>query len=93
MLKNINDFFSKKYKEVQDKIDLKFKTEDILTGFLKEEILKGADIDYQLSFVVNDGVIKIRTDNKIIAQEIALKISFIEKKLRGKGVKFKKLII
>ncbi len=93
MLKNITHIFSVKKKAIQDEITLKSKTEEVLTGFMKKEVLKKVDMDYRLSFTINKGVIKIETDNKLIAQEIALRIRSIEERLRGEGVNFRKLLI
>lgn len=93
MLKNIKDIFSKKQKAIKDKIALKSKVDEVLTKFIKEEILKKADLDCHLSYTVNKGVIKIETDNKLIAQEVALRIRGLEEKLRKEGVAFRKVLI
>jgi len=93
MLKNTKDVFSKKQKAIQDEIALKLKVDEVLTKFVKEEVLKNADLDYHPSYTVNKGVIKIETDNKLIAQEIALRIRGLEKLLKDNGVVFKKVLI
>ena len=68
---------------------MKLKVDEVLTKFVKEEVLKKADLDYRPSYTVNKGVIKIETDNKLIAQEIALRIRGLEEKLRKEGVEFR----
>ncbi|HXK41093.1 MAG TPA: hypothetical protein VJ046_03295 [Candidatus Paceibacterota bacterium] len=93
MLKNTKDIFSKKQKAIQDEIALKSKVDEVLTKFVKEEVIKKVDLDYRPSYTVNKGVIKIETDNKLIAQEIALRIRGLEEKLKKEGVVFRKLLI
>jgi len=72
---------------------MKSKVDAVLIKFIKEEIFKKVDFDYHPSYTLNKGVIKIETDNKIIAQEIALKIRVLEEKLKNEGVVFKKLLV
>ena len=93
MLKNITNFFQRKQKAIQDEIALKSKIDEMVGKFVREEIMKNADMEYKLSYTLNKGVIKIETDSKIIAQEIALRIRVIENKLRSEGVIFKKLLV
>ena len=93
MLKNTKDIFSKKQKAIQDEIALKSKVDEVLTKFVKEEVIKKVDLDYRPSYTVNKGVIKIETDNKLIAQEIALRIRGLEKILKDNEVVFKKVLI
>ena len=93
MLKNTKDIFSKKQKAIQDEIALKSKVDEVLTKFVKEEVIKKVDLDYRPSYTVNKGVIKIETDNKLIAQEIALRIRGLEEKLRKEGVEFRKVLV
>ena len=93
MLKTVSNLFSKKRKAIEDELSMKLKVDEVLTKFVKEEVLKNADIDYTLSYTVNKGVIKIEMDNKLIAQEIALRIRGLEDKLKKEGVVFRKLLI
>ena len=93
MLKNIAILFHKKRKAIEDELSIKSKVDKILTGFVKEEVLKNKDIDYKLSYTIRKGVIKIEIDNKLIAQEIALRIRGIEKSLKDSGIIFQKLLI
>lgn len=93
MLKNITNFFSKKQKAIQDEIALKSKIDEVLGEFIKDEVLKKRELDYHLSYTVSKGVIRIQIDNKLIAQEIALKIRGLENELKKRGVIFKKLLI
>ena len=93
MLKTITSLFHKKRKAIEDELSTKSKIDKVLTEFIKEEILKKADLDYRLSFAINKGMIKIETDNKLIAQEIALRIRGLEKRLKNEGVIFQKLLI
>ena len=93
MLKNITPLFHKKRKAIEDELSMKVKVDEVLTKFVKEEVLKNADLNCRLSYTINKGVIKIETDNKLIAQEIALRIRGLENELRNKGVNFKKLLI
>jgi len=93
MLKVISNLFSKKIKAIEDELSMKLKVDEVLTKFIKEEILKKADLDYKLSYTVNKGVIKLEMDNKLIAQEIALRIRGLEDKLKKEGVVFRKLLI
>lgn len=93
MFKNFKSIFSRKQKAIEDEIALKSKINEVLTGFLREEILKRSDLDCQLSHTLSKGIIKIETDNKLIAQEIALRIRVLEEKLRNEGVSFRKLLI
>jgi len=86
-------FFLRKRKIIEDELSTKSKIDKVLTEFIKEEILKKADLDYRLSFAINKGMIKIETDNKLIAQEIALRIRGLEKRLKNEGVIFQKLLI
>jgi hypothetical protein len=93
MLKNITPLFHKKRKAIEDELSMKSKVDAVLIKFIKEEIFKKADFDYHPSYTLNKGVIKIETDNKIIAQEIALRIRVLEEKLKNEGVVFKKLLV
>jgi len=93
MFKNITSLFHKKRKAIEDEVALKLKVDEVLTKFMKEEIFKNADINYVFSYTVNKGVIKIEIDNKLIAQEIALRIRGLEEKLKKEGVVFRKLLI
>ncbi len=93
MLKNIASLFHKKIKAIEDELSMKLKVDEVLTKFVKEEILKNTDLDYRPSYTVNKGVIKIETDNKLIAQEIALRIRIIENRLRKEGVVFRKVLV
>jgi len=93
MLKTITSLFHKKRKAIEDELSTKSKIDKVLAEFIKEEVLKKADLDYRLSFAINKGMIKIETDNKLIAQEIALRIRGLEKRLKNEGVIFQKLLI
>lgn len=93
MFKNITNFFSRKQKAIQEEIALKSKIDENLLNFIEENILKKSDIEYNLSYTFSKGVIKIETDNKLIAQEVAIRIKLIEDHLKSKGVAFKKLLI
>lgn len=93
MFKNFKNIFSNKQKAIEEEIALKSKINNVLSVFLKEEILKGANIEYQLSYTLNKGIVKIETDNKIIAQEVALRIRVLEEKLRSEGIVFRKVLI
>lgn len=93
MLKNIKTLFSKKQQAVEEEISLKSKVNETLTKFLEEEVLKRSDIEYKLAYTVNKGIIKIETDNKLVAQEIALRIRWLEGRLKKEGVVFRKLMV
>lgn len=93
MLKNIANFFHKKKKNIEDEIILKLEIDKTINVFVKKEILNNKNLDYKLSYSLNRGVIKLETENKIIAQEIALRIRLLENELKNRGVKFKKLLI
>ena len=93
MLKNITNFFHKKQKAIEGEIALKSKIDEVVGKFVKEEILKNTNIEYKLSYTLNKGIIKLDTNNKLLAQEIALRIRVIENKLRSEGVSFNKLLI
>jgi len=93
MLKNITSLFYKKRKAIEDELSTKLKVDEVLVKFVKEEILKNADINYHLSYTINKSIIKIETDNKLIAQEIALRIKGIEEKLKKEGVVFRKVLV
>lgn len=93
MLRNVTNLFSKKKRSLEEEIILRAKIEGTLHKFLKEEVLKKTDIKYKLSYTVNKGVIKLETDNKLIAQEIAIRIRTLEEKLRNNEIDFKKLLI
>ena len=93
MFKNFKNIFSRKIKAIEDEIALKSKIDDVLSKFVKDEILNRSNLTYNLSYKINNGVIKIETDNKVIAQEIALRIRVMENKLREEGVVFKKLLV
>ena len=93
MFKNTTGFFLRKRKAIEDELSTKSKINEVLTKFVKEEVLKNTDLDYHSSYTINKGVIKIETDNKLIAQEIALRIRGLENKLRKEGVVFRKLLI
>lgn len=94
MFKNITGIFSGRKKTIEEEINLKSKIDEILTKFVKEDVLnKKADFEYRLSYTVNKGIIRIETDNKLIAQEIALRIKNLEDKLRNNNISFKKLLI
>lgn len=93
MLKDARNIFSRKQKAIQEEIALKLKIDKTLAEFIKTEILKKADMNYKSSYTVTKGIIKINTDNKLIAQEIALRIRILEKKLKENGAIFKRLLI
>lgn len=93
MFKNFSFFFHKKEKEIKEEIFLKSKIDGTLNKLVREEILKNSDLEYDLLYSINKGVIKIKTNNKVLAQEIALKISSLEKKLKDDGIVFNKLLI
>lgn len=93
MFKNISNLFHKKIKKIEDEVRAKTKTNEVVSKFIKEEILKNSGLDCQLSYTFNKGIIKIETDNKLIDQEIALRIRIIEERLRKEGVVFRKLLI
>ncbi len=93
MLKNVSGFLFKKQKEIQNNFDLKSKTLIILDKFINEDILRNQKIDYKISLAVNKGVIKIKTNNKLVDQEIALRIRSLEMNLKNSGVEFKKVLI
>ena len=94
MLKNITSIFSRRIKTIKEEIDLKSRIDEILVKFIKEDVLnKKTDLSYKLSYTVNKGIIRIETDNKIIAQEIALRIRILEAKLRDNNISFKKILI
>ena len=93
MLKNITSLFSKKRKAIEDELIMKLKINEVLTKFVKEDILKNVDLDYHPSYTIRKGVIKIETDSKVIAQEIALRIRIIEEKLKKEGVVFRKVLV
>lgn len=93
MLKSITVIFQRKQKFIKDEVALKSKVDEVVTKFVEEEILKKTKLDYQLSYMVNKGVIKVETNNKLIAQEIALRIRGLEERLRSEGVIFRKLLI
>ncbi|MBI2674355.1 MAG: hypothetical protein HYX22_01290 [Candidatus Yanofskybacteria bacterium] len=93
MLRNITSLFHKKRKAIEDELSMKIKVDGVLAKFVKEEVLKNADLDYFPSYTINKGIIKIETDNKIIAQEIALRIRTIEDRLRKEGVEFRKVLV
>jgi len=93
MLKNIASIFSRKRKVIEDEIVVKAKIDELISKFVKEEILKNKDVKFKLTYTLNKDVVKIETDNKIIAQEIALRIRSLETKLRNDGISIKKLLI
>ena len=93
MFKNFKNIFSRKIKAIEDEIALKSKIDGVISKFVKDEILNRSNLICNLSYKLNNGVIKIETDNKIIAQEIALRIRVIENRLRSEGVVFKKLLV
>ena len=93
MLKNIAGFFLRKRKTIEDELTIKAKIDEVLINFIREEVFKKISLDYRLDYTVNKGVIKIETDNKLIAQEIALRIRGLEERLRKEGVSFKKLLV
>jgi len=93
MLRTVTTLFSKKRKAIEDELSMKSKVDKILSKFVKEEILKNTNLDCKLSYSVNKGIIKIEMDNKLIAQEIALRIRVIEKELKKEGIVFRKLLV
>jgi len=93
LLRNITTFFHRKRKAIEEEIDLKSKIDKNLPILIREEILKRADVEYKLFYTINRGVIKIETDNKLVAQEIAIRIRWLEERLRNSGINFKKLLI
>lgn len=93
MLKSITAIFQRKQMSIKDEIALKSKVDEVLHKFIKEEVIKKTELDYQFSYTVNKGVIKVKIDNKLIAQEIALRIRGLENELRNRGAIFKKLLI
>lgn len=69
------------------------KIDKIIAEFIDKEVFKKSDFNHQLSHSFNKGIIKIETDNKIIAQEIALRIKLLEERLRREGIEFRKLLV
>lgn len=93
MFKNIAGIFQKRQNFIKEEILLKSKIDKEFKEFIKQEILKKTDIVYELSYTVNKGIIKIEINNKLIAQEVALRIRMLEERLKNNGVLFKKLLI
>lgn len=93
MFKTFTSIFFKKQKAVEEEIALRSKIDKTLTAFVKEEILKNADMECNLSYTINKGVLRINTSDKVVAQEIALKIRVLEKEFKDSGVDIKKLLI
>lgn len=94
MFKNVANFFSKKQKAIQNEIALKSKMDEVLSRFIKERIMpKTEDAKLNLSYTIKNGIIKLETNNKLLAQEIALRIRGLEEVLKNEGVNFKKLLI
>ncbi|MEK7139042.1 MAG: hypothetical protein AAB799_02585 [Patescibacteria group bacterium] len=93
MLKNVANLLNKKQKTIENEIVLKSILNTELRRFIKEEVLKNKDIGYNLTYTLNKDILKIEVNNKIIAQEIALRIRLLEVKLRNRGISFKKLLI
>jgi len=93
MLRTIASLFHKKRKAIEDELNTKTKIDEILAGDIKTEILKNSEINFKLNYSVKKGIIKLETNNKIIAQEIALRIRVLENKLKDGGINFQKLLI
>lgn len=93
MLKNTANFFYKKKKMIEKELDTKVRINDVLARFVREEVTKNSDFKCRLSYTVNKGVIKIETDSKLIAQEIALRIKKLEDKLKDSKIPFIKILI
>lgn len=93
MFRNFKNIFSRRQKAIEEEIASKSKIDKILPEFVRKEILKNADLDYRLSFTLNKGIIKIETDSKLIAQEIALRIKILDDRLREDGVVFRKVLV
>lgn len=93
LFKNATHFFYRKKVSIEEETRLKSRVNETLVKFLEEEVLKSLDIEYKLAYTVSKGIIKIETKNKLIAQEIALRIRFLEEKLRKEGIVFKKLMV
>lgn len=94
MFKNITNFFSKKQKAIQNEIALKLKIDEVLVRFIEERIIpRKEDVKLNLSYTIKNGIIKLETDNKLLDQEIALRIRGLEEVLKNEGVSFKKILI
>ena len=93
LLKNITNLFHKKKKVIEGELAVKTTVNKVVARFIKEEVLKNTEIEYKLSHTLNKGIIKLEIDNKLIAQEIALRIRTLESRLKNEGVTFKKLLI
>lgn len=93
MFKKTTDLFYRKKKNIEDEILLKLKINKILSKFVKEQIIKKPDFEYKISYTLNKGIVKIETDNKIIAQEIALRTRVLENELKKEGLALRKVLI
>jgi hypothetical protein len=94
MFKNFKNIILKKQKAIKDEISLKIKIKKIVDRFIKEEILSNKiNLESELSLYLKKGIIKIKTNNKIIDQEIVLKLKTLESNLKKEGVDFKKVLI
>lgn len=93
MFRSVTNLFHKKKSFIEGEIGLKNKVDNILPKLIREEILEGSNLTPKLSYTISRGIIKIETENKVIAQEIALKIRRLERRLKDEGVDFVKLLV
>lgn len=93
MFKKIAGVFSNKKSLISKELELRLKIDDVFSKFIKNQILKESDFKYKISYSIERDIIKIKTDNKLIDQEIAIRIKSLEDKLKQSGVVFKKLLI
>lgn len=93
MFRSITNLFYKKKSFIEEEISLKNKIDHILPRLIREEILEGLSLTPKVSYTISKGIIKIETENKVVAQEIALKIRRLERRLKDEGVNFVKLLV
>jgi len=94
MFKEISNVFDKKRKFFNDSNKKDSEVNEILKTFLKDEFgenLKG------FSFVVRynpkDNSLIITSDNKIIANELSLRLTKLHSKLKDRGIKLGRILI
>lgn len=93
MFKKVAGIFSKKKILISKELEFRVKIDDIVNKFIKNQILKESDFKYELTYSMDKDIIRIKTNSKLIDQEIALRIKTLEDKLKQNGVVFKKLLI
>lgn len=93
MFRGLGGIFGRKLKSFEEELASRIKIESALDQFISEHFEGLPDVRSQVSFTIQNGLVRIQTDNKLIAQEIAIRIRILDELARSKGARYNKMLI